>query len=199
MAGFWIVGSRVLTSSVMVFEPNRPCHLCLLEAASLKLKQLCASNWFAYRDIFLFHTSLIRFQRNIWFSCRESGTRFQFATKRIYSFQFLQFSDAKSLSQRHQQVAIEELNLLFLALTPPEGSSSNLSALFSNLYPLLPNLKVSPNLWSCPSPFCLPVLSEAGHLLYSHPTRTDLALQSSEHLDGAPGHPRAPRWGTLCS
>ena len=94
---------------------------------------------------------------------------------------------------------LKSLNLLFLALAPPEGSSSNLSALFSNLYPLLPNLKVSPNLWSCPSPFCLPVLSEAGHLLYSHPTRTDLALQSSEHLDGVPGHPRAPRWGTMCS
>ena len=128
LAGFWMVGSRVLTSSVMVFEPNRPCHLCLLEAASLKLKQLCACNWLAHHDIFLFHTSLIRFQQNIWFSCHESG-RFQLPTQFSVSV-FAFFRCQKSLSQWYQQVSIEELNLLFLALTPPEGSSSNLSALF---------------------------------------------------------------------
>ena len=85
---------------------------------------------------------------------------------------------SQCLSQVHQQVNIEKLNVLFLAFTPHKGSSSNLSALFWNLYPLLPNLKVSPNLSSWPSPFCLPVLSEAAHLLYSHPTRPDWALQS---------------------
>ena len=85
---------------------------------------------------------------------------------------------SQCLSQVHQQVNIEKLNILFLALTPHKGSSSNLFALFLNLYPLLPNLKVSPNLSSWPSPFCLPLLSEAAHLLYSHPTRPDLALQS---------------------
>ena len=75
---------------LMVFEPNRPCHLCLLQA-SLKLKQLCASNWLVHHDIFFFHTSLIRFGRNIWFSCHESGSRFQLTTKKIavliYTFQ----------------------------------------------------------------------------------------------------------------
>ena len=101
------------------------------------------------------------------------------------------------LSQVHQQVNIEKLNVLFLALTPHKGSSSNLFALFLNLYPLLPNLKVSPNLSSWPSPFCLPVLSEAAHLLYSHPTRPDLALQSSESLDGVPWAPRVSCWGSM--
>ena len=100
---------------------------------------------------------------------------------------YMYFFRHQCLSQVHQQVNIEKLNILFLALTPHKGSSSNLSALFWNLYPLLPNLKVSPNLSSWPSPFCLPLLSEADHLLYSHPTRPDLALQSSESLDGVPG------------
>ena len=104
---------------------------------------------------------------------------------------------SQCLSQVHQQVNIEKLNVLFLALTPHKGSSSNLFALFLNLYPLLPNLKVSPNLSSWPSPFCLPVLSEAAHLLYSHPTRPDLALQSSESLDGVPWAPQVSCWGSM--
>ena len=86
--------------------------------ASFKLKQLCASNWLGHHDIFLFNTSLIRLSRKLDF---ERNIRFQ------------QVAVENSLKNQHC-AAIS---------SPRSRSSSNLSALFLNLYPLLPNLKVS--------------------------------------------------------
>ena len=53
-------------------ESNRPCHLCLLNAL-VKLKQLCASNWLAHRDIFTLYTSLILFGEKTVFPVIRKG------------------------------------------------------------------------------------------------------------------------------